>query len=57
MVVVLINGGPLSVPFVKQNVPTVVEAFEGGEAGVSVLVLCVCLSCVVFDTGSLSLCD
>ena len=28
----LVNGGSLSIDWIKSNVPTVVEAFEGGES-------------------------
>ena len=31
VVVVLTNGGPLSCTYIRDNVPTVVEAFEGGQ--------------------------
>ena len=33
LVVVLVNGGSLSVDWIKHNCPTVVEAFEGGQSG------------------------
>lgn len=33
LVVVLVNGGPLSPDWVKAHCPTVVEAFEGGQSG------------------------
>lgn len=33
LVVVLVNGGPLSVDWIKHNCPTVIEAFEGGQSG------------------------
>ncbi len=33
VIVVLCNGGSLSVDWIKANVPTVVDAFEGGQSG------------------------
>ena len=33
LVVVLLNGGPVSVDWIKANVPTVLEGFEGGQSG------------------------
>eukprot|EP01043_Picozoa_sp_COSAG02_P023663 COSAG02_NODE_1269_length_13533_cov_7.935016_18_plen_272_part_00 len=33
LIVVLVNGGPLSVDWIKHNCPTVIEAFEGGQSG------------------------
>jgi hypothetical protein len=33
LVVVLVNGGSLSPDWVKHHVPTVLEAFEGGQSG------------------------
>ena len=33
LVVVLVNGGQLSVDWVKRHCPTVVEAMEGGQSG------------------------
>ena len=33
LVVVLVNGGQLSVDWIKRNCPTVIEALEGGQSG------------------------
>lgn len=33
LVVVLLNGGPVSPDWIKHNVPTVIEGFEGGQGG------------------------
>lgn len=33
VVAVLTNGGPLSCTWVRDNIPTLVEAFEGGQFG------------------------
>ena len=33
LIVVLVNGGQQTIDWIKHNVPTVVEAFEGGQSG------------------------